>query len=48
MPLIDGAKVDDLAALCAELDRRHAFLLVTAPPRLRAATGVSVNPLAVF
>jgi len=47
MPLIDGAKVDDLAMVCAELDR-YAFLLTIAPPRLRGATGVPVNPLAIF
>lgn len=47
MPLIDGAQVDDLATVCAELDR-HTFLLAIAPPRLRGATGVPVNPLAIF
>ena len=47
MPLIDGAKVDELAAICAELGR-YAFMLTIAPPRLRGATGVPVNPLAIF
>jgi len=47
MPLIDGAQVDDLAAVCAELGR-YAFLLTVAPPRLHGATGVPVNPLAIF
>ncbi len=47
MPLIDVAEVDELAAVCAELSR-HAFLLSIAPPRLRAATGVPVNPQAIF
>lgn len=47
MPLVDGAEVEELAALCAELDR-YAFLLTIAPPRLRGATGVPVNPLAIF
>lgn len=47
MPLIDGVQVDELAALCAELGR-YAFLLTVAPPRLRGATGVPVNPLAIF
>lgn len=47
MPLIDGVAVEELAAVCAELGR-HAFLLAVAPPRLRGATGVPVNPLAVF
>lgn len=47
MPLIDGAEVEPLAAVCRELGR-STFLLVVAPPRLRGATGVPVNPLAVF
>jgi hypothetical protein len=47
MPLIDGAEVDELAVVCAELGR-CAFLLTVAPPRLRGATGVPVNPLAIF
>jgi len=47
MPLIDGVQVEELAAVCAELDR-YAFLFTVAPPRLRGATGVPVNPLAIF
>lgn len=47
MPLIDGAQVEELAAVCAELGR-YAFLLTVAPPRLHGATGVPVNPLAIF
>jgi len=47
MLLIDVAEVDELAAVCHELDR-WAFLLTIAPPRLRGATGVPVNPLAIF
>lgn len=47
MPLIDGAEVEELAAVCAELGR-HAFLLTVAPPRLHGATGVPVNPMAIF
>lgn len=47
MPLIDGAEVEELAAVCAELGR-YAFLLSIAPPRLRGATGVPVNPMAIF
>ena len=47
MPLIDVAEVDELATTCAEVDR-YAFLLSIAPPRLRGATGVPVNPLAIF
>lgn len=47
MPLIDGAEVDELAAVYAELGR-YAFLLTVARPRLRGATGVPVNLLAIF
>lgn len=47
MPLVDGAAVDELAAVCTELGR-SAFLLTVAPLRLQGATGVPVNPLAVF
>ncbi|HEY0813383.1 MAG TPA: hypothetical protein VGE11_08860, partial [Pseudonocardia sp.] len=37
----------ELAAVCAELGR-HAFVLTVAPPRLRGAPDVPVNPLAIF
>jgi kynurenine formamidase len=47
MPLLDVAKVDDLAAVCAELSR-YSFLLSIAPPRIHGMTGVPVNPLAIF
>lgn len=47
MPLVDVAAPDDLAAACAEEGRYH-FLLVAAPPRFLGASGVPVNPLAVF
>lgn len=47
MPLVDSAAVDELAAVCTELGR-HTFLLTIAPPRLHGATGIPVNPLAVF
>ncbi|MCK2244255.1 MULTISPECIES: cyclase family protein [unclassified Crossiella] len=47
MPLIDAAALDDLAALCAQLNR-HTFLLSIAPPRIHGLTGVPVNPIAVF
>lgn len=47
MPLIDAARVDELASTCAELNR-YAFLLTVAPPRVHGLTGVPVNPLAVF
>ncbi|MFI6041819.1 cyclase family protein [Nocardia sp. NPDC051321] len=47
MPLIDGAQLDDLATLCAELER-YSFLLAVGPPRIHGLTGVTVNPLAIF
>ena len=45
--LVDSAKVDDLAAVCAQLSR-YSFLLTLAPPRIHGMTGVPVNPLAIF
>lgn len=47
LPLVDGAEPTELAAACAELGR-HSFLFVAAPQRLDGATGLPVNPLAVF
>ncbi|MFJ5841694.1 cyclase family protein [Streptomyces shenzhenensis] len=47
MPLIDAPQLDDLAALCAELEG-YSFLLIVAPPRVHDMTGSPVNPVAVF
>ncbi|MDT8911411.1 cyclase family protein [Amycolatopsis sp. PS_44_ISF1] len=47
LPLVDGAELTELAAVCAELGR-SGFLLAVAPPRIHGLTGVPVNPLAVF
>lgn len=47
MPLIDAADPTELAAACAE-EGRATFLFVAAPPRLGAASGVPVNPLAIL
>jgi kynurenine formamidase len=47
MTLIDAANLDDLAALCAQL-QRYSFLLTIAPPRIHGLTGVPVNPIALF
>lgn len=47
MPLIDVADPIELAAACVE-EGRSTFLFVAAPPRLGAASGVPVNPLAIF
>jgi kynurenine formamidase len=47
LPLIDNAVVGELATTCAELGR-HTFLLVVAAMPLAGATGLPVNPLALF
>lgn len=47
MPLIDNPDVDPLAEVCRELGR-HSFLFVVAPAAITGATGLPVNPLAVF
>jgi hypothetical protein len=47
MPLIDVADPAELAAACAQ-EGRATFLFVAAPPRLGAASGAPVNPLAIF
>jgi hypothetical protein len=47
MPLIDAANVDEVAAVCAETGR-YSFLLTVAPPRVTGATGLPVNPIAIF
>jgi kynurenine formamidase len=45
--LLDWLQLDDLVAVCGELNR-WSFLCVIAPLRLRAATGSPVNPIAIF
>ena len=47
MPLIDGADVSTLAATCSDL-QRWTFLFVLGAIPVRGATGVPVNPLAIF
>jgi kynurenine formamidase len=47
MPLIDVADPSELATVCVE-EGRYSFLFVAAPPRLQAASGVPVNPVAIF
>ena len=47
MPLIDNADVAALAAACHELDR-YSFLFVVAAAAITGATGLPVNPLAIF
>jgi kynurenine formamidase len=47
LPLVDNADVSPLAAVCSEL-RSWSFLFVLGAPPIRGATGVPVNPLAIF
>lgn len=47
MPLVDVADPTELVQACAQ-EGRNSFLFVAAPIRLEAATGVPVNPLAIF
>jgi kynurenine formamidase len=47
MPLVDATSVDELAEVC-RAEQRHSFMLVLAPPRINAATGLPVNPIAIF
>lgn len=47
MPLIDNMLLEDLAVVCADLERWE-FLFVLAPLRIPGGTGSPVNPLAVL
>lgn len=47
MPIIDVAEVEGLARACAEQDRSE-FLFALGPMPVLGATGVPVNPLAIF
>jgi kynurenine formamidase len=47
LPLIDGADVSTLASTCAEL-QRWTFLFALGAIPVHGATGVPVNPLAIF
>lgn len=47
MPLIDCVEVAAIAEVCHDLGR-HSFLFVVAPMAIVGATGVPVNPLAIF
>lgn len=47
LPLIDAAALDPLAATARELSR-HSFMLTAAPMPLYGATGLPVNPIAIF
>ncbi|MER6266790.1 cyclase family protein [Streptomyces sp900105755] len=47
MPLIDCVNVAELAGVCAEIER-YGFLFVLGAIPVRGATGLPVNPLAIF
>jgi kynurenine formamidase len=47
MPLVDSADPTELATVCRETGR-GSFMLVVAAQRLDGATGLAVNPLAIF
>lgn len=47
IPLIDSPNLSELAAACSEL-RRASFLLTVAALPVQGATGMPVNPLAIF
>jgi kynurenine formamidase len=47
MPLLDNARLEPLAAACAE-EGRYEFLLTVNPLHVRGGTGSPVNPIAVF
>ena len=47
MPLVDSADPTELARVCRE-QGRYSFLLVLAPQRLDGASGLPINPLAIF
>lgn len=47
MPLLDNVELEELSSTCERYERWE-FLAVIAPPRVARATGVVVNPIAVF
>jgi kynurenine formamidase len=47
LPLVDAAELHDLAAAC-RAEQRASFLLALAPPPITGATGLPVNPVAIF
>ena len=47
LPLIDAAALDELAEAAQELSR-YSFLLTAAPMPLHGATGLPINPIAIF
>lgn len=47
MPLVDATAVDELAEVC-RAEKRYSFMLIVAPPRIAGATGLPVNPVAIF
>lgn len=47
MPLIDCLNVSELAQVCAEIER-YSFLFALGTIPVRGASGLPVNPLAIF
>jgi len=47
MPLVDSADPTELVEVCRQ-EGRYTFLLVIAPQRLDGATGLPINPIAIF
>ncbi|MCO4252131.1 cyclase family protein [Pseudarthrobacter raffinosi] len=47
MPLVDSADPTELVRVCRE-EGRNSFMLVLAPQRLEGATGLPINPMAIF
>ena len=47
LPLLDNARLEPLAAACAE-EGRWEFMLTVAPLNVRGGTGSPVNPIAIF
>ena len=47
MPLVDSADPTELVEVCRQ-ENRNTFLLVLAPQRLDGASGLPINPIAIF
>jgi kynurenine formamidase len=47
VPLVDNSLLEPLAQACAE-ERRHEFMFVVLPLKIRAGTGCPVNPVAIL
>lgn len=47
LPLVDSADPTELVEVCRQ-ENRNTFLLVLAPQRLDGASGLPINPIAIF